>query len=490
MERVDLLIKNGDVVFHEGCRPANLAISGGKVAAILKPGFEVDAARVVDAAGKHVLPGLVDPEGHPGHSFPLDIDLETESPAAAAAGVTTWGIQDPSPRMGKKPFVQDTRPEDVVSFHDVMDIAIKTGEENCITDFYFTPQLETDQQAEEVGEYAEKYGVTSYKFYCHAKHPEIAAKLWYVYRSGLATGFDDGVVYKTLENVARIGPPGIVSFHPENFEIVRVFSQRLMDAGRMDMEAWTDRSPDFVEAHHVRQYAYLAKITKCPMYVQHTRPPPSRCWRSARPRKRASRSMPRATQCISACPRAPGRSTCRSGIPRPWISFGKPPGTERSTRWGRTTWSPTVRARRWRCPGTSGRPPAVFPSRVEMMLPLMLDEGINKGRISLERLVEMMCEAPARIFGLYPRKGSLQVGSDGDVVIVDLKRKVTVTNDLVHTRPKWTILEGREMTGWPVMTIRRGEVLTEWPEGEPKALITATTKGQYIPRTPGSRFQF
>lgn len=241
MERVDLLIKNGDVVFREGTRPANIAISDGKVAAILKPGFEIDATRVVDAAGKHVLPGLVDPEGHPGHSFPLDIDLETESPAAAAAGVTTWGIQDPSPRMGKKPFVQDTRPEDVVSFHDVMDIAVKTGEENCITDFYFTPQLETDQQAEEVGEYAEKYGVTSYKFYCHAKHPEIAAKLWYVYRSGLATGFDDGVVYKTLENVAKIGPPGIVSFHPENFEIVRVFSQRLMDAGRMDMDGGARR---------------------------------------------------------------------------------------------------------------------------------------------------------------------------------------------------------------------------------------------------------
>ena len=114
-----------------GLPPANIAISNEKVVAILKPGFEIDAARVIDAAGKHVLPGLVDPEGHPGHSFPLDIDLETESPAAAAAGVTTWGIQDPSPRMGKKPFVQDTRPEDVVSFHDVMDIAIKTGEETA-----------------------------------------------------------------------------------------------------------------------------------------------------------------------------------------------------------------------------------------------------------------------------------------------------------------------------------------------------------------------
>ena len=125
-----------------------------------------------------------------------------------------------------------------------------------------------------------------------------------------------------------------------------------------------------------------------------------------------------------------------------------------------------------------------------MMLPLMLDEGINKGRITLQRLVEMMCEAPARIFGLYPRKGCLQVGSDGDVVLVDLKRTETITNDMVHTRPKWTILEGRELTGWPVMTILRGEVLMEWPEGEPRSRIVATGKGRYIPRTPGSRFLF
>ena len=75
-------------------------------------------------------------------------------------------------------------------------------------------------------------------------------------------------------------------------------------------------------------------------------------------------------------------------------------------------------------------------------------------------------------------------------MIVDLKRKVTVTNDLVHTRPGWTILEGREMTGWPVMTILRGEVLTEWPEGEPRSRIVATGKGRYIPRTPGSRFLY
>jgi len=95
---------------------------------------------------------------------------------------------------------------------------------------------------------------------------------------------------------------------------------------------------------------------------------------------------------------------------------------------------------------------------------------------------------PARIFGIYPRKGTLQVGSDGDIVIVDLKRRMSVKNEMIHSRPKWTILDGREMTGWPVMTIRRGEVLMEWPEGETKSRIVAKTKGQYLPGRAGCRF--
>jgi dihydropyrimidinase/dihydroorotase len=139
-------------------------------------------------------------------------------------------------------------------------------------------------------------------------------------------------------------------------------------------------------------------------------------------------------------------------------------------------------------PGDVWKTISGFPSRVEMILPLMLHEGINKGRISLEKLVEVMCENPARIFGIYPRKGTLQVGSDGDVVIVDLKRRVTVKNEMIHSRPAWTIIEGWEIIGWPVMTIRRGEVLMEWPEGEPKSRIVATSKGQYLARRPGSRF--
>jgi dihydropyrimidinase len=487
MERVDLLVKNGTVVLREGARLGHVAIDQGKIAAILPPNFTPEAARIIDATGKHVMPGVVDPEGHPGHSFPLDLDYQTETPAAAAAGITTWGIQDPSPRMGTKPFKEEVEPSDVVSLHKVMDIAIQTGHEHSIVDFFYTPQLETDEQAREIPEYAEKYGVTSYKFYLHAKRPELAARSWYVYRSGLATGFDDGVVFQAMENASRIGPPGIVSIHPENFEIIRILEQRLKDAGRMDMEAWSDRSPDFVEAHHVRQYAYLAKITKCPLYIQHTTT--AETLFAIRQAKEEGVEVYAQSSPVYLClPRGTWKINVPLRDPETmevlWEALKKGEidclGSDHVVAHGSRA--------EMEVPGDVWKTRSGFPSRIEMMLPLMLHDGVNKGRISFERLVEVMCEVPARIFGIYPRKGTLQVGSDGDVVIVDLKRRVTVKNEMIHSRPKWTILEGREIIGWPVMTIRRGEVLAEWPDGEPKSKMVAKTKGQYLSRRVGSRF--
>jgi len=127
-----------------------------------------------------------------------------------------------------------------------------------------------------------------------------------------------------------------------------------------------------------------------------------------------------------------------------------------------------------------------FPSRVEAYLPVMLTEGVHKGRISLERLVEVCCENPARIFGIYPKKGTISVGSDADLVLVDLQRAMKVSRDMIYSSAGWSIWEGQELKGWPVMTILRGQVIMEWPEGTPRAKILGEKPlGCYIPRKPG-----
>jgi dihydroorotase-like cyclic amidohydrolase len=116
----------------------------------------------------------------------------------------------------------------------------------------------------------------------------------------------------------------------------------------------------------------------------------------------------------------------------------------------------------------------------------MLTEGVHKNRISLEKLVEVCCENPARIFGIYPKKGTISVGSDADFVVVDLQRAMKVHRDMIYSSAGWSIWEGQELKGWPVMTILRGQVIMEWPEGSPRAKILGEKSlGRYIPRKLG-----
>jgi len=98
---------------------------------------------------------------------------------------------------------------------------------------------------------------------------------------------------------------------------------------------------------------------------------------------------------------------------------------------------------------------------IETMLPVLLSEGINKHRLSIQRLQKICCENPARIFGLYPRKGVIRAGSDADLVILDLKMKRRVKAEDLHQKVNWTPYEGWMLKGWPILTMRRGEIAFE-----------------------------
>jgi dihydropyrimidinase len=102
--------------------------------------------------------------------------------------------------------------------------------------------------------------------------------------------------------------------------------------------------------------------------------------------------------------------------------------------------------------------------QLETMLPLLFDEGVVEDRLGLSRLVEVTSEAPARIFGLYPRKGALEVGSDADLVIVDPDASWTIERATQHSNAPYSAYEGRAIRGRPILTMRRGEVLVEGGE--------------------------
>jgi dihydropyrimidinase len=355
---VDLRLVGGRVVTGGGVLDAGVAVDGGTIVAVARDDLLPAARRTIDVRGNHILPGIVDSEAHPGCYVPFEEDLEPESKAAACAGITTWGIQAPSTRLGTRPFKEFVQADDVVPFSHAFAAAKETIERVSMVDCFLTFMMETDAQAEEIPLYCEEYGVTSFKLYMQARRIPAADHNWPSRRAGLGVGIDDGTLYLVMEQVARYGAPAICSIHPENWEIARVFERRLRELGHDDLAAWTDRSPHMLEAQHVRAYGYVAEQLGARMYIQHaTTPRPSR--RSARPAAAGWSCMPRPGRPGSASPPSTaGASTCPFATATPRRRCGRPWPGATSTWSAPTTWSPgprpTARPCTARASGTAG----------------------------------------------------------------------------------------------------------------------------------------
>jgi len=466
----DIVFKNGLIVTPAGVIEGGVAIIGGKIAAVGSDAFLPAAQREVDLAGKYLLPGAIDPECHLGSHRALADDFYSETRAAAAAGVTTWGMQLVSLAItGGADKVKG--PADIPSFTKAMPLYYEASRSAAI-DFFLTPILGTDEHVAEISSLAKEHGVSSFKLHLQMQGPWKSS--WPAY------AFDDGSIYRAFESVAKLGAPAIALLHCENWEIARVLEQRLKEAGRTDMGAWDDRSPAFTEAGHARTYLYYARVAGCPIYVVHVT----------------------TKDTIAEINRAKAEGlTVYSEIGTHYLVLHKDawkinvPLRDRSTH--DLLWQALAsgaidcigsdhvahtRTRESMETGNVWTTTSGFPSRVEGMLPMMLSEGVNKGRITIERLAQVASENPARIFGLYPKKGAIIPGADADLIVVDLKRRATITKQLLQTITPWSVYEGREVTGWPVMTLVRGSVVMEWHEGEPRAKVTQACVGQYLRR--------
>jgi len=471
----EIVFKNGLIVTPSGVIEGGVAIDGGKIAAVGQDAFLPPAEREIDLAGKYLLPGAIDPECHLGSHRLLADDFQSETRAAAAAGVTTWGMQLLSLMItGGADRIKG--PADIPSFTKAMPLYYEASRTAAI-DFFLTPIISTDEHVAEIPYLAKEHGITSFKLHLQMQGP------WKSSWPGYC--FDDGSIYSVFQAVARLGAPAIALLHCENWEIAQVLQKQLMDAGRTDMSAWDDRSPAFTEAGHARTYLYYARIAGCPVYVVHCT----------------------TKETVAEIQRAKAEGlTVYSEIGTHYLVLHKDawkinvPLRDRATH--ETLWQALAsgaidcigsdhvahhRTRESMETGNVWTTISGFPSRVEGMLPMILSEGVNKGRISIERVAQVASEAPARIFGLYPKKGVIIPGADADLIVVDLKRRATVTKQLLHTVTPWSIYEGWDVTGWPVMTLVRGNVVMEWPDGAPRANVTDAAPGRYVTRQLGGR---
>ncbi|SEP25973.1 dihydroorotase [Halogranum amylolyticum] len=461
----DLRVVNAKVVTPSGTIHGGVAARDGKIVAV---GSNLpDANEEIDAEGNYLVPGFIDPHVHWGlsrYEFEdyhegLAHDFETETRGAVHGGVTTVV----NFLLQRDPYLPD------------MEFFREVGAANSYIDFAYHAIVHQDHHVEEIEGLAEE-GIRSYKVFFN----------WYKHASpelGIDHS-DAGRTYKVLKQVAEI-PNGVVMFHAENEDLAIERRKELQAEDRNDLLAWCESAPNICEAMQVEQIAQLTEFTDSRAYIVHMS----------------------TGEGVDICERYQDKGVNIHAETLPaFLSHTK--HDEELGVWGKI--SPPLRGeaskkRLWEglrtgvvdylgtdhCPhkiefkekekGKHGDVWEAIPgdnNGIEYFLPVMVSEGVNKNRISMERLVEVCAENNAKRWGLYPRKGALVEGSDADMVVVDLQKSAVVDDDFYHTmEPRYSTYHGKELTGLPTHTIVGGEVVVE--EGE---LQVEKGGRDYLPR--------
>ncbi|WP_132058721.1 dihydroorotase [Halorussus amylolyticus] len=448
-EQAELRVVNARVVTPSGTRMGGVAAADGEIVAVDSDRNLPDADRTIDAEGNYLIPGFIDPHVHWGLSrYEYDYheglahDFETETRGAVHGGVTTVV----NFLLQPDPYLPD------------MDFFREVGAENSYIDFAYHAIVHQDHHVEEIEGLADE-GVRSFKVFFN----------WYKHASpelGIDHS-DAGRVYKVLDKVSDIND-GVVMFHAENEDLAIERRRELQDEGRNDLEAWSEAAPNICEAMQIEQIGRLTEYTDSrayivhmstgegvdicerfqeqgvnlhaetlPAFLAHTKDEDLGIWGKISPPLRGEASKKRLWEGLrNGTVEYLGTDHCPHKI-----EFKEKEGGKYGDVWDAI-------------PGDN--------NGIEYFLPVMMSEGVNQNRISMERLVEVACENNAKRWGLYPRKGALVEGSDADMVVVDLEKSAVVDDDFYHTmEPRYSTFHGDELTGLPTHTIVGGEVVVE-----------------------------
>lgn len=454
-----MLISNGKIVNDNGSFFGSLRIEEGVVTEMgsLAP---LAGEEVVDAIGKLVMPGGVDVHTH----MDMDVgvahvsdDFYTGTVAAACGGTTT--IVD---HMGFGPKGCSIRHQ--------LGVYHRLAEGRAVIDYSFHGVMDRvdDGILREIGELVEE-GITSHKIY-----------LTY------GNKVSDGEAFRLMERARELGV--LLTVHPENDGVVSYLREKFRAEGKIEPIYHAESRPPECEAEAINRMILLARMAgDAPLYIVHLT-----CGLGLDYIKQARRYGQRRLY-AETCPQ--------------YLLLDKSCYEREDGEGLKYVISPPLRDREnngmlWQgiedgvidtiatdhCPFFfSGEKqlgrydftkiPGGAPG-VEARMALIFSEGVSKGRISAEDFVRIVSAAPARLTGLYPRKGILAPGSDGDVVIIDPEKRVRLTHSLLHENVDYTPYEGVELTGWPVMTISSGRIIAK--EG---VFMGAKGAGRFLKRS-------
>ena len=456
------LIRGGMIVTDAASFPGDILIENGAVLKVAEHIGAPDAA-VVDAAGKLVLPGAVDIHTH----MDLDVgiarvidDFYTGTVAAACGGTTTIVDHMAFGPKGCSPWHQ------VKAYHRLADgvAAVDYG-------FHGVLQHVDDSVLDDMAQIAAQEGITSFKAYM-------------TYDGRL----DDLALMRVLERAAQEGI--LIAVHCENHGIVTCLRERFVREGKTQARWHPVSRPAVAEAEAVNRLLCLARAAgDAPVYVVHLS---TRAGLEAIRRARANGQRHFGAE---TCPQYLLLDEALYDDPREGLKAVMAPPlrrqADRDALWEALSGDELDTVATDHCPFTFARQkqrgaadftqcPSGAPG-VEERLTLLYSEGVAKGRLTLPQLVKYACANPARVAGLYPRKGAIMEGSDADLVIFDPQRAWTLTTAALHGNADYTCYEGMRVVGRVERVLLRGRTIVR--EGE---FVGARGDGQYLRRGKSS----
>jgi len=448
---LDTLIRNATIVTHTGRFPGSIGIKDGKIAVITAPDSQLEAAEIIEADGKYLIPGAIDAHVHfqdPGLTHREDFCCGTMS--AAAGGITT-AISHP---MNIPPIV------DIESYQFTIDAYAGRGYID-----YGIHGGGTAQNIDRVEELWQQTGATSIKmFMCFsvADFPFVR----------------DDSMFDILTRLAKIG--GLAIIHAENNELIALEEKRLQQEGRVDPMCHIESHPAVGELEAVKRALFYLEETGASGVILHT------CM--AESLEAIHEAQQRGVKVYAeSCPHLLTFVDTDMKKHGPYLKFTPVMRGEenRQKLWDLlnrgyvstigSDHSPYAIEEKQAGENDIWKAPNGIPGN-QTLLPVLLN-GVNQGKLSLERLVEITSYNPARIYGLDYCKGRIEVGCDADLVLLDMDLEKTFTTEDILSKAKWSPYTGMSFKGWPVRTLVRG--VTIYRDG---VIIGEKGYGRYIPR--------
>jgi len=445
------LIAGGHAVTETGVKRSDLLIEDATILD-MGEGLEGPVDRTIDASGQLILPGAIDVHVHPVY---LD-DLGACSIAAAHGGITTlMHFAYAKPGESLLGTVRSFREQ---------------GESGSVLDFALHGGIfEASRQADEIPAVLQE-GVTSFKMFM------TYAKLGWM--------TDDYQLMRVFDILGELGGMGMV--HAENGLATDYLQDKFRAIGRDPVEAFVDTRPAVLEAEAVTRAIGMAQVAGCPIYIPHV---------SARVACDAV-ALAKAQGCHvfgETCPQYLSLTNEDLQRQKALLKIGPPLRTDddRRSLWagladGTLDTVASDHAPKAKSLGDDFDAAPYGSPQIETMLALVLSQATRGGALSLARVVQAMSENPARIFGLYPRKGTLRPGSDADLVLWDPDAEWTIEAARHHSNAGYSAYEGMRVVGRPTLTMQRGEVIVEAGElratpGQGEFVRTDTAKGAALP---------